>query len=193
MNTNLAILATFALTVGAFAPIALLSQCDEEVIRLRNTGPSAAEPIVENRPQTRAARIYAKSDLPLPGSLEEVDKARKAMQAFLDAIAQVESAGCNNIVGDNGKAIGRMQIWEMYWGDALYYCPELGGEYSDCKTKLYAERVTVAYLLRFNRKAVEAKDWQTLARIHNGGPKGHTKEATKKYWVKVRKELSKKP
>jgi hypothetical protein len=31
---------------------------------------------------------------------------------------------------------------------------------------------------------------EDLARIHNGGPKGHTKKATLKYWDKVKKEMS---
>ena len=124
-------------------------------------------------------------------SLRELDIARAKLRPFLDAVAQVESASCDTVVGDGGKAIGRMQIWEIYWKDAMAKCPKIGGSYQDCKTKVYAERVVVAYLLRYAKSAVESKDWQTLARVHNGGPKGATKAATRKYWVKVRRELAK--
>lgn len=124
-------------------------------------------------------------------TLRELDAARANLRPFLDALAQVESASCDTVVGDGGKAIGRMQIWQVYWKDAMAKCPKIGGEYKDCTTKTYAERIVVAYLLRYAPKAVESKDWQTLARVHNGGPKGATKAATRKYWVKVRKELAK--
>lgn len=125
-------------------------------------------------------------------TLRELDAARANLRPFLDALAQVESQEKDDAVGDNGKAIGRMQIWEIYWKDAMAKCPKIGGSYQDCKTKVYAERVVVAYLLRYAKSAVESKDWQTLARVHNGGPKGATKAATRKYWVKVRKQMAKK-
>lgn len=124
-------------------------------------------------------------------SLRELDIARAKLRPFLDAVAQVESASCDTVVGDGGKAIGRMQIWKVYWQDAMAKCPKIGGEYQNCTQKVYAERIVTAYLLRYAKSAVESKDWQTLARIHNGGPKGATKAATRKYWVKVRKELAK--
>lgn len=123
-------------------------------------------------------------------SLRELDAARANLRPFLDALAQVESGGKDDAIGDGGKAIGRMQVWEIYWRDAMAKCPKIGGEYKDCTTKTYAERIVVAYLLRYAAKAVADKEWQTLARIHNGGPRGATKAATRKYWVKVRKALA---
>ena len=125
-------------------------------------------------------------------TLRELDAARANLRPFLDALAQVESSGKDDAVGDNGKAIGRMQIWEIYWKDAMAKCPKIGGTYQDCTSKVYAERIVVAYLLRYAPNAVASKDWQTLARIHNGGPRGATKAATRGYWVKVRREMAKK-
>jgi hypothetical protein len=49
----------------------------------------------------------------------------------------------------------------------------------------------LAYFARYAPKALEMKDWETLARVHNGGPKGHTKKATLGYWAKVQKEMAK--
>ena len=40
---------------------------------------------------------------------------------ILTAIAAVETGGerqPDRAVGDNGKALGRFQIWEVYWKDA---------------------------------------------------------------------------
>lgn len=134
--------------------------------------------------------LLASSMLAQTISLRDLDAARANLRPFLDALAQVESGGKDDAIGDGGKAIGRMQVWEIYWRDAMAKCPKIGGEYKDCTTKTYAERIVVAYLLRYAAKAVADKDWQTLARIHNGGPRGATKAATRKYWVKVRKALA---
>ena len=124
-------------------------------------------------------------------SLEVLDGHRTALRPFLDAIAKVESNHDDSAIGDAGKAIGRYQIWEAYWSDALVKAPSIGGEYEDCKGKVYAERVLVAYMLRYAAQAVKDKNYETLARIHNGGPKGATKRATLKYWEKVEKALAK--
>lgn len=106
----------------------------------------------------------------------------------LDAIKQVETGGCKDpskAVGDNGKAIGPFQIHYVYWKDAVEYDPSIGGKYSDCKNEEYARKVVVAYLSRYT------PNWnpQTVARIHNGGPKGHKKSATIKYWNKVKENM----
>ena len=105
---------------------------------------------------------------------------------LLDAIEQVESGGRTNVVGDNGKAIGPMQIHRVYWQDAVEHDPSIGGCYAECKDPTYARRIVRAYMDRYAPKG--ASD-EVLARIHNGGPKGHRKDATVKYWVKVRRRL----
>lgn len=105
---------------------------------------------------------------------------------LLDAIEQVESNGRTNVVGDGGKAIGPMQIHRVYWQDAVEHDPSIGGSYSDCRDPQYARRIVRAYMSRYAPKG--ASD-EVLSRIHNGGPKGHRKAATEKYWVKVRKRL----
>ena len=106
---------------------------------------------------------------------------------LLDAIRQVESNGDDAAVGDGGKAIGAYQFWYAYWKDAHDFDKTLGGSYKDCYDPEYARRVVIAYMTRYAPKNATAED---LARIHNGGPKGHTKKATLKYWDKVKKEMS---
>ena len=110
---------------------------------------------------------------------------------ILDAIERVETGGHAdpaNAVGDGGKALGPMQIHRVYWQDAVEHDPTLvanGETYASVRNRAYARRVVMAYWSRY------AKSWdaQTLARIHNGGPKGHTKRATLGYWAKVKKAL----
>lgn len=123
-------------------------------------------------------------------SLSQVDEIRHEIRPFLDALAIVESNNNDKAVGDNGKAIGRYQIWQVYWKDALKHAPELGGKYGKVRGKVYAERVLVAYLHRYAPKALAKGDYKTLARIHNGGPRGSRRRATLPYWNRVNSHLA---
>ena len=116
----------------------------------------------------------------------------KDTRVFLDAIRRVETGGLPNAgkgaVGDKGASIGPYQIQRAYHSDARMKA----GRYEDCSTDAtYAEQTMLAYFARYAPKALESKDWETLARVHNGGPKGHTKKATLGYWAKVKKEMGK--
>ena len=107
--------------------------------------------------------------------------------ALLDAIRFVESGDRVNVPdGDGGRAIGPYQIWRAYWLDACEYDPSLKHRrYEDCRDPEYARRVVIAYMSRYGR----GKSAEELARIHNGGPRGHRKSATVEYWAKVEKRL----
>ena len=107
---------------------------------------------------------------------------------LLDAIRSKETGGHPdpaNAVGDGGRALGPYQIHRVYWQDAVAFDPSIGGEYTDVREVAYAERVILAYWRRY----APAWDAQTLARIHNGGPKGHTRNATLQYWCDVRSRM----
>jgi len=110
---------------------------------------------------------------------------------ILDAIERVETGGHRdpaNAIGDGGKALGPLQIHRVYWADAVEHDKSLvanGETYDNVRCRVYARRVVMAY---WNRYA-PSYDAQTLARIHNGGPKGHVRKATLGYWAKVKAKL----
>jgi hypothetical protein len=108
------------------------------------------------------------------------------MDKFLDAICKVESRGNVSAIGDNGRAIGPYQIWREYWQDAVKFDKSLAGCYEDCKNPVYARRVVRAYMARY---APPGASWEVMARIHNGGPQGHRRATTAKYWAKVQAAL----
>jgi hypothetical protein len=111
-------------------------------------------------------------------------------RVLLDAIRFVESGNRDNVPdGDDGKAIGPYQIHKVYWFDANEFDQSLGGTYQQCRKRDYAERVIDAYMRRHAKRAWAIGDGQTIAKVHNGGPKGHQKNATKGYWQRVRKQL----
>ena len=117
--------------------------------------------------------------------------------SFWDAVRTVESGGDDDAVGDNGKAIGPLQIWESYYNDAVQHDKSLssgGKTWNDCKgpgSFEYSKRVANAYMERYatERRLGHPPTNEDFARIHNGGPNGFKKDATKKYWDKVRSEL----
>ena len=101
--------------------------------------------------------------------------------SFFRALHIVETSGRTGpIIGDNGRALGPLQIHKAYHADA-----RIGGDYARCADLDYSKRVVSAYLERYAPAAWAAGDVTTLARIHNGGPRGHLKPATKSYGDKV--------
>jgi len=101
--------------------------------------------------------------------------------SFFRALHVVETSGKRGaILGDNGRALGPLQIHRAYHADA-----RIGGDYARCADLDYSKRVVAAYLQRYAPQAWAAGDVTTLARIHNGGPRGASKPATINYGAKV--------
>lgn len=101
--------------------------------------------------------------------------------SFFRALHIVETSGRTGaIIGDNGRALGPLQIHRAYHADA-----RIGGDYSRCADLDYSRRVVTAYLQRYAPAAWAAGDVTTLARIHNGGPRGASKPVTVSYGDKV--------
>ena len=101
--------------------------------------------------------------------------------SFFRALHIVETSGRTGaILGDNGRALGPLQIHRAYHADA-----RIGGDYARCADLDYSKRVVSAYLQRYAPQAWAAGDVTTLARIHNGGPRGDKKSATLGYAAKV--------
>ena len=104
---------------------------------------------------------------------------------ILNAIRWVETSNRTNPPdGDGGRAIGPYQIHRLYWMDA-----GVPGDYQECRRRDYAERVVAAYMQRWVPDAWRNSDAETIARTHNGGPKGWTKPATDRYWARVEAQL----
>lgn len=107
--------------------------------------------------------------------------------SFWRALHLVETSGRTGpILGDQGRALGPLQIHRAYHADS-----RVAGAYERVSDLDYSKRVATAYLRRYAPAAWAAGDVETLARVHNGGPRWHLKSATKSYGVRV-KALSRK-
>ena len=113
-------------------------------------------------------------------------------EAFFLALHAVETGGrLGAIRGDNGAALGPLQIHRAYWLDS-----GVKGSYSQCSDLAYSRAVVSAYMRRYAPKAWASGDCRALAMTHNGGP--NAMKATGKklanlnaYWHKIQKHLNK--
>jgi soluble lytic murein transglycosylase-like protein len=103
---------------------------------------------------------------------------------LITALIAVESSGNDLAIGDNGRAVGPLQI---HRGVVLDVNRITGSNYrhQDMTNRAAARAVCQAYLTHYGRGATT----EQLARRWNGGPTGDRKSATMAYWAKVKKAL----
>jgi hypothetical protein len=143
------------------------------------------------RPTVGSATVYTALTVPFAALLFVLPPRTHWSKAeILDAIRMVESGNRPYPPdGDGGRAIGPYQIHRRYWQDALDADPSLGGSYEQCREEPYARAVVDAYMRRWANEAWRTGHAETIARIHNGGPNGHRKETTLRYWGRVEARL----
>jgi hypothetical protein len=108
---------------------------------------------------------------------------------FFRALHIVETSGkLGPMIGDQWRSLGPLQISRAYHKDS-----RVGNDsdYLRCADLEYSKKVVTAYLQRYAPQAWVAGDVETLARVHNGGPKGATKPSTKGYAVRVQAFMKK--
>lgn len=103
---------------------------------------------------------------------------------LITALIAVESSGNDLVIGDQGRAIGCLQIHKAVVLDVNRIT---GSHYQhqDMTNRVAARAVCQAYLTHYGRGATT----EQLARRWNGGPTGDRKAATVAYWAKVKKAL----
>lgn len=100
------------------------------------------------------------------------------------AIIAVESGGNDLAIGDNGRAIGAFQIHECVVADVNRVF-KTHFDWRGMTNRQNARIVFEKYLTIYG----QGKSPEQLARIWNGGPRGHQKSATLNYWLKVKSRL----
>lgn len=103
---------------------------------------------------------------------------------LISALIIVESSGNDLAIGDNGRAIGPLQIHRCVVQDVNRIT---GSHYrhQDMTNRVAARAVCEAYLKHYGRGATT----EQLARRWNGGPTGDRKSATVTYWRRIQKVI----
>jgi len=106
------------------------------------------------------------------------------LHSLISALMIVESSNNDMAIGDQGRAIGCLQIHKAVVLDVNRIT---GSHYrhQDMTNRVAARAVCEAYLKHYGRGATI----EQLARRWNGGPAGDRKSATEAYWAKVKKAI----
>ena len=106
---------------------------------------------------------------------------------LLAALIAVESGNQADAIGDNGRAIGCLQIQKACLLDVNRVYGTNFRWPDDCFNRYLSGRICDLYLTHWCGAGASA---ETMARTWAGGPKGPRKRATVKYWLKVKEKLS---
>jgi hypothetical protein len=107
------------------------------------------------------------------------------LNSLISALMIVESSNNDLAIGDQGRAIGCLQIHKAVVLDVNRIT---GSHYrhQDMTNRVAARAVCQAYLTHYGN----GKTTEEQARIWNAGPQGHKKKtATQAYWLKVQRNL----
>jgi hypothetical protein len=112
------------------------------------------------------------------------------LDRLIPALEKVESNRNPDAIGDNGKAFGILQIWEVVIID-VNRAKGTAYTHQDAFDPAKAREICRAYLSIYatERRLGRKPTMEDAARIWNGGPNGYKKDATNKYWQKVARAL----
>jgi|TARA_R100000482_G_C5113545_1_gene141814 hypothetical protein len=114
------------------------------------------------------------------------------ISALLAALIAVESGGDPNAIGDDGEAVGVLQMHRGVIDDVNRI---FGTDfiYDDRYEEQMSRTIAILYLSywggRFEDNTGMKVTAETYARIWNGGPNGWNKKSTDAYWQKVKEIL----
>lgn len=116
-----------------------------------------------------------------------------SVEDFLQALIKVESMGNDKAIGDNGKAKGCLQIWDVVIQDVnrVYGTKYVHDDAFDRAKSIDIAKKYLSYYAKVFKRNNPDKvvNYEVLSRIWNGGPKGYIKNATIAYWNKVKQAL----
>ena len=111
---------------------------------------------------------------------------------LISALMIVESNGRADAIGDNGRAIGILQIHPECVQDINRFS-HTGYKLADRQDERKSVGMCWRYLYHYGNKykqdTGQEPTAEILARIWNGGPRGYKKERTRHYWDRVQAEL----
>lgn len=120
---------------------------------------------------------------PMPTEAQ-MRRRRQDVNHFFAALRMKESSDGKSPVGDGGKSHGPYHISRRYFGDAVG--DMTGWEWPrDVMDRDKSEFLISCYMHRHAYLAWVLGDWEAVARVHKGGPRGDVKAATLPYWREV--------
>jgi hypothetical protein len=120
----------------------------------------------------------------------DVDVEGLIKTTFVDSIIHVESKGRDNAVARDGSA-GPLQIKAVLVKDVNRILARRGDTLRfNMKDRFDREKAIQMFWIYQSFYGNENDTYETMARRWNGGPNGHRKKATIKYWKKVNRQFT---
>lgn len=112
---------------------------------------------------------------------------------IIPLLCKIESNNDPNAIGDNGLAVGILQIQPIMIEDVnrILSLKRIKKQYKLADRKDVIKSIEIANIF-FRNYCNDNSTLEELSRRWNGGPKGDKKEATKPYWNKINALLSQK-
>lgn len=114
---------------------------------------------------------------------------------FVDAVIYVESRGNDSAVGDNGRAIGCLQIHPITVREVNRILAKYDVPTTYTLEDRYSREKSIEMFNIISEEYYCCEDYtfeeyaQIVARRWNGGPRGDKKRSTIKYWDNVQKRM----
>jgi len=108
---------------------------------------------------------------------------------LLRAIEQVESGGDPSAIGDEGKAVGILQIHKVMVDDVNRIVGRKAYTYGD---RFDADKSREMFWI-YSKHYTPSLDREQVSRRWNGGPRGAEKSATVIYWLRVKSQIGARP
>jgi len=121
------------------------------------------------------------------------------LKILIPILIQIESGGDNLAIGDNGDAVGCLQMHKIMVDDinriqSLKFkdCSEDYYRYKDRLDRVTSKMMCEDYMNHYGPKRISKDNTELvnliiLGRMWNGGPQGHKKKATLLYTKKIMK------
>lgn len=110
--------------------------------------------------------------------------------AFVDSIIHVESKGHDDAIAKDGSA-GPLQIRAILVKDVNRILARRGDTMRfKLNDRFNREKAIQMFWIYQSFYGQEGDSYEVMARRWNGGPKGHEKKSTMKYWRKVNKQFT---
>ncbi len=113
---------------------------------------------------------------------------------LISAMIQVESEGNVNAYNKEEDAVGCLQIRPIYIQDLNRFSSKAWNHhdmYDEAEARMACAEYLRYYGNQIRRIELREPTFEDLARIHNSGPMGYTKQCSEIYWSKVSVELDK--
>ena len=109
---------------------------------------------------------------------------------LIPILMQIESNNNPNAIGDNGDAVGILQIHEIMVDDVNRIIGTEVFDYDDRTDKNASIAMCKIYLNHYGKNKIstestELENIALLGRMWNGGPKGYTRRSTLPYMSKI--------